>query len=118
MTQIAGDAVFDEKAMMQKGIIVSHLILPGHKKNAKAVVKYLYETYGDRIYISLMNQYTSFLKVMEGADYKELCRKVTKREYEAGVDYAIDLGVRNAFIQEGDTAGESFVPKFDLNFHV
>lgn len=118
MMQISGDAVFDEKGMMQKGIIVRHLILPGHKKNAKAVVKYLYETYKDRIYISLMNQYTPFVNAMEGSDYKELCRKVTKREYEAVVAYAIDLGVRNAFIQEGDTARESFVPQFDLNFNV
>ncbi|NBJ91228.1 radical SAM protein [Parablautia muri] len=118
MMQIAGEAAFDEKGMMQKGIIVRHLILPGHKKNAKAVVKYLYETYKDRIYLSLMNQYTPFAKVMEDSDHKELCRKVTKREYEAVVAYAIDLGVKNAFIQEGDTARESFVPQFDLNFHV
>lgn len=118
MVQIAGDAVFDEKGMMQKGIIVRHLILPGHKKNAKEVIKYLYETYKDKIYISLMNQYTPFVKAVEGVYYKELCRKVTKREYEAVVDYAIELGVQNAFIQEGDTAKESFVPEFDLNFHV
>ncbi len=118
MVRITGEAVFDEKGMMRKGVIVRHLLLPGHKKNAKEVVKYLYETYGDRIYISLMNQYTPFARLSENPAYKELCRKVTKREYEAVVDYAIDLGVRNAFIQEGDTAKESFIPEFDLNFNV
>lgn len=118
MVRIAGDAVFDEKGMMQKGVIVRHLLLPGHKKNAKEVIRYLYETWKDRIYISIMNQYTPFIKPGTDSDYQELCRKVTKREYESVIDFAIDLGVKNAFIQEGDTARESFVPEFDLNFHV
>ena len=118
MVRIAGSAAFDEKGMMQKGIIVRHLLLPGHKKNAKEVIRYLYETYQDKIYISIMNQYTPFVKTGVDSGFKELRRKVTRREYESVTDYAIDLGVRNAFIQEGDTARESFVPEFDLNFHV
>ena len=105
--------VFDEKGMMQKGVIVRHLLLPGHKKNAKDVIRYVYETYGDRIYISLMNQYTPFDRLKGNPAYGELCRKVTKREYQTVVDYAIGLGVRNAFIQEGGTAEESFIPAFD-----
>ena len=110
MFQQVGTPVFDGEGMMQKGIIVRHLLLPGALKNAKAVVKYVYETYGDEVYLSLMNQYTP----LEGANLPEsLNRKVTKREYERLVDYALDLGVTNAFIQEGDTAKESFIPAFE-----
>lgn len=118
MVKITGEPVFDENGMMQKGTIVRHLLLPGHKKNAKDVIRYVYETYGDKVYISLMNQYTPFERLKGNPAYKELCRKVTKREYETVVDYAINLGVTNAFIQEGDTARESFIPEFDLNFNV
>lgn len=113
MVKLTGEPVFDEDGMMQKGVIVRHLLLPGHKKNARDVIRYIYETYGDRVYISLMNQYTPFDRLKEKPEYRELCRKVTKREYEAVVDYAIALGIKNAFIQEGETARESFIPEFD-----
>lgn len=107
MVSIAGTPVFDEAGMMCRGVIVRHLLLPGHKKNAKSVIKHVYDTYGDQVYLSLMSQYTPFERLREKTEYHELCRKVTKREYQAVVDYAIELGVRNAFIQEGDVAGES-----------
>ncbi len=113
MMRVAGEPVFDANGMMQRGVIVRHLLLPGHKKNAKAVLDYVYETYGDRVYISLMNQYTPFERLMEQEQYSRLCRKVTKREYENVVDYMLSRGVKNAFIQEGDTAKESFIPDFD-----
>lgn len=113
MVEAAGDPVFDDRGMMQKGVIVRHLLLPGHKQNARDVVRHVYETYGDRVYLSLMNQYTPFERLKENPDYRGICRKVTRREYESIVDYAISLGVRNAFIQEGDTAQESFIPAFD-----
>lgn len=103
-------AVFDEKGMMRKGVIVRHLLLPGCIDNAKAAVKYVYETYGDKVFLSLMNQYTPLSYVEK---YSEINRKVTKEEYDALVDYAISLGVENGFIQEGDTAEESFIPEFD-----
>lgn len=113
MVRLAGEPFFDERGMMQKGVIVRHLLLPGHKKNAKDVIRYVYEAYGDKVYLSLMNQYTPFDRVKEIPGAQELGRKVTRREYEAVVDYAISLGVKNAFIQEGDVAKESFVPEFE-----
>lgn len=113
MARLTGEPVFDEKGMMQRGVIVRHLLLPGHRKNAREVIRYVYETYGDKVYLSLMNQYTPFERVREISGCQELGRKVTRREYEAVVDYAIELGVTNAFIQEGDAAKESFVPEFD-----
>lgn len=104
---------FDDNGMLRRGVIVRHLLLPGHKKNAKDVIRYVYETYGDSVILSIMNQYTPVSGITERTDCKELYRKVTRREYEAVVEYAIGLGVKNALIQEGDTAKESFVPAFD-----
>ena len=101
---------FDEKGMMRKGVIVRNLLLPGNVKNSKEVAKYVYETYGDRVFLSLMNQYTP-LEQAEGME--ALNRKVTKREYDKLVDYVIELGAKNVFIQEGDVASESFIPDFD-----
>nr|WP_330371608.1 radical SAM protein [Marvinbryantia formatexigens] len=110
MVRQQGKPVFDAEGMMQKGVIVRHLLLPNHLKNAKAVVQYVYETYGNQVYLSLMNQYTPLVQVEK---LPELNRKVTKREYERLLDYALSLGVENAFIQEGETAKESFIPAFD-----
>lgn len=109
MMRQTGAPVFDENDLMKKGVIVRHLLLPNHLKNAKAVVQYVYETYGDQVYLSLMNQYTPLPQVRH---IPELNRKVTDREYEKLLDYAIDLGVEQAFIQEGETAEESFIPSF------
>ena len=103
-------AQFDEEDMMQKGVIVRQLLLPGYLENSKAVVKYVYETYGNQVYLSLMNQYTPLPHV---AKWPELNRRVTEQEYDELVDYAIELGVENGFIQEGETAEESFIPAFD-----
>ena len=102
--------VFDENGLMKAGIIVRVLLLPGHVKNSQAVVRYIYETYGDSLYLSLMNQYTP-MKTFER--FPELNRKVTKREYGRLIQTALDLGVEKAFIQEGKTQEKSFIPDFD-----
>ncbi len=103
--------VFDEDGMMKCGIIARHLLLPGHVAETKKVIKYLYKTYGDDIYISIMNQFTPVRKIDK---YPNLNRSVTEREYNKVIDYAIELGVENAFIQEGETCKESFIPEFNL----
>ena len=110
MFRQVGTPVFDGD-MLTKGIVVRHLLLPGCTEDSKAVIRYLYQTYGDRIFISIMNQYTPLPHV---ASYPEINRKVTQAEYDEVVDYAIELGVENGFIQEGDTADESFIPEFDF----
>lgn len=110
MVRQCPEAEFNEQGMMQKGVIVRHLLLPGHLKNAKSVVQYVYESYGDKVYLSLMNQYTPLPQVK---DFPEINRKVTEAEYEELVNYAIELGVEHGFIQEGETAEESFIPAFD-----
>lgn len=110
MVRQVGTAVFDGNQIMKKGIIVRHLALPGYLDDSKNIIRYLYETYGDKIYISIMNQYTPMRAVEE---YPEINRRITSEEYEELVDYAIELGVNNGFIQEGETATESFIPEFN-----
>lgn len=104
------DVVIDDATrLIQKGVIVRQLLLPGHVNDAKAVLKYLYDTYHDHVYISMMSQFTPIaLK-----DYPEINRTVTRREYERLIDYAIKIGITNAFIQEGNVAKDSFIPAFD-----
>lgn len=104
------DVVIDDATgLIQKGVIVRQLLLPGHVNDAKAVLKYLYDTYHVHVYISMMSQFTPIaLK-----DYPEINRTVTRREYERLVDYALKIGITNAFIQEGDVAKDSFIPAFD-----
>ena len=107
--QLPDVVIDDATGLIQKGVIVRQLLLPGHVNDAKAVLKYLYDTYHDHVYISMMSQFTPIaLK-----DYPEINRTVTRREYERLVDYALEIGITNAFIQEGDVAKDSFIPAFD-----
>ncbi len=110
MYRQVGPPVFQED-MLQKGMVVRHLLLPGCTEDSKEVIRYLYKTYGDNIFISIMNQYTPLPHV---AAYPEINRKITSDEYDEVVNFAIDIGVENGFIQEGDTADESFIPEFDF----
>lgn len=110
MARQAGECTFDENGIIQKGVIVRHLVLPSYVENSKRVVEYLYNTYGDNIYMSIMNQYTPMPYVK---DYPEINRRVSAAEYDEVIDFAIDIGVENAFVQEGGTVSESFIPLFD-----
>lgn len=100
---------FDARGVMTSGVIVRHLLLPGHVREAKEIVRYLHETYGEKIYISMMNQYTPMPAV---ADDPLLSRRVTKREYARLLAFAAEIGVEQGFYQEGETAMESFIPEF------
>lgn len=111
MVTQAGELSFDETTgLMKRGVIIRHLILPGHTKDSMKVLKYLHDTYQDSVYISIMNQYTP---VVRQSRFPELNRTVTKREYEKVIDFALQCGITQAFIQEGQTAKESFIPQFD-----
>lgn len=105
-----GKPKFNEQGLMEKGIIVRILLLPNHVADAKKILNYLYKTYKNNIYISIMNQYTPVQKIDE---YEELNRKVTEEEYDKLINYACDLGITNAYIQEGNTQEESFIPDFN-----
>jgi len=103
----------DETHLIKRGVIVRHMVIPTHTADSKRIIEYLYRTYGDDIFISIMSQYTPVIDAETAKAYPELARKLTEREYDSVVDYAIELGVENAFIQEGDVAEESFIPEFD-----
>ena len=105
-------AEFDEQGLMKRGVIVRHLMLPRAYENSRAAIEYLYKTYGDSIYISIMSQYTP---VCENAAFAELKERVDPRDYERLVDYAVKIGVENGFTQEGEASSESFIPDFDCD---
>ena len=90
-------------------MIVRHLVLPGCKEDSKAVIKYLWETYGDNVFISIMSQYTP----VKETGFENLDRRLTEEEYDEVVDFAAELGITKAFVQEGESAKESFIPDFE-----
>lgn len=112
MVRQVGAPVFTngEDSLMQRGVIVRHLLLPGCAKDSRQILRYLHETFKNDIYISIMNQYTPLSQV---SDIPLLNRRVLDEEYSRIVDYAIRIGIENGFIQEGETASESFIPAFD-----
>lgn len=111
MYRQVGEIVIKDNLMV-KGVIVRILLLPGHKEDAKNIIKYLYDTYKDNVYISIMNQYTPVTKTLK---YPNLNWTVTEGEYNDVINYACDLGITKAFIQDGETCLESFIPDFDCS---
>ena len=99
MVRQVGAPLFDRRGMMKKGVIVRHLVLPGCVSDSKDVLEYLWDTFGNQIYVSIMSQYTPLPHV---AAYPEINRKVTDEEYEEIVDYARFLGMDQVYIQEGE----------------
>ncbi|MBE5856778.1 MAG: radical SAM protein [Lachnospiraceae bacterium] len=108
---IFGDEPQGVEHLLKKGVIVRHLLMPDMLIQAKLIVRYLHEKYKDQIYLSLMNQFTPNESLSKS--HPEISRKVTEAEYNSLVDYAANLGITKAYIQEGDTAEESFIPQFD-----
>lgn len=100
-----------ENGLLQRGVIVRHLILPGHVDESLAALDVLNSMFGPSIRLSIMNQYTP---VGGGAlRHHGLDRTVTAEEYERVLDYADMLGFEDYFWQEGGAAQESFIPAFD-----
>ena len=110
MVRQVGEPIFNNDGIMTRGVIVRILLLPGHVAEAKLSLKYLLDTYGDKIYISLMNQYTPMIGMKP-----PLNRTVTRDEYNQLVDYAERLGLKNGFTQEFGTAKDSFIPPFNCD---
>ncbi len=111
MTAQTGAPVFGSDGMLLRGTVVRHLVLPGCVCDSIEVLRYLHETYGDDIYISIMSQYTPNERLR--ARFPELARKLTKYEYQKVVRFAEEIGIKNGFTQYGEAAEESFIPKFD-----
>lgn len=111
MVEIAGKVEFDERGIIQKGVIIRHLMLPGLLFDSKKIVDYIHNTFGDKVYLSIMNQYTPMFKA---CDYKEINKPLNSKHYDSLIEYCLDIGIKNAFIQDEGTDEKSYVPEFDL----
>ena len=110
MVKQTGPCVFDKNGLIKKGVILRHLMLPEQTNDTKKILDYLYKTYKDNIYISIMNQYTPNSNIQ----YDELKKPIKKSDYEEVIDYALSLGITNAFCQDDETVSESFIPSFNF----
>lgn len=116
MVRQTGPPVLDpDTGLMKRGVIVRHLLLPGQTGDSKRILRYLHDTYGNDIYVSIMNQYTPMEQIRRSAEWgaTPLSRPVTPQEYERVLDFADKIGIEQGYLQEGETAGESFIPAFD-----
>ncbi len=105
-----GRCEFDENGIIKKGVIVRHLMLPGLSEDTKKILDFLHKEYGDNIFISIMSQYTPLATLPDS--FSELKKPLDMRCYDEMIDYALDIGIENAFIQEEGAASESFIPEF------
>lgn len=110
MKRQVGDDVFDENGIMQRGMIIRHLVLPSNTNSSISALDYLAENFGDT-YISVMAQYVPCGDLTE---YKEINRRLTQREYDKVVNHIFDLGLQKIFVQELESAVTDYIPDFDL----
>lgn len=110
MISQTGKPVFNSEGLLVKGTIVRHMMLPRLLEDSKKIIHYLVENYNDDIFISIMNQYTPTNNIQK---YHEINCTVSNEEYDSLIDYAIDIGIKNGFMQEGETQKTSFIPEFD-----
>ena len=110
MFDLVGKCKFDQNGIIKKGVIVRHLMLPGLEDETKMILEYLYKTYGDDIFISIMSQYTPLPTLPK--EFPELATPIDMAVYDKVLDFAIGMGIENAFIQEDGSVSESFIPEF------
>jgi len=110
MFRQTGPAVFDVEGQMRRGLLVRHLVLPGHRHESMKLLDWLWDTFRDDIQIALMNQYTP---MYHAAEHREIDRRLTTFEYESVVDHARELGITHAYVQERRAASREYVPVFD-----
>ncbi len=111
MFELVGSVKFDGNKMI-RGMIVRHLILPNFRRDSIKIVDWLHETFGDEIFISLMNQYTP---IFRAGEFKKINRALTTFEYQSVIEHAANIGVKNCFVQIGKTADKNFIPNFNLD---
>ena len=110
MVGAKGAPVLREDGILERGVLVRHLILPGKRKESMRILDWLWTTFGNKIMLSLMGQYTPMYRA---AEIKGMNRTLTTFEYESVVNHALDLGIIRCYVQERGAASEEFVPKFD-----
>lgn len=111
MKNQCGENIYDSDGILQKGMIVRHLILPKNTNQSIEILKWIYNNLGSDTAISIMAQYTPYGKI---DSFPELQRKITAREYDKVLSFAGELGFENIYSQEFASASEGFIPDFDL----
>lgn len=112
MVNQVGTPKFDSEGRIIKGVIVRHLMLPGLLFDSKKIVDLLYNRYGNNIYISLMNQY---VPMFNACNYPEINKRLNPKHYDSLINYALELGVTNGFIQDEGSNTTDFIPSFNLD---
>lgn len=112
MFRQVGAPQFDADGLVRRGLIIRHLVLPGHLEETKAVLQWIAGNLPRSVYVSLMAQY---IPVNRATRYPEINRGLTEAEYEEALDYFTSLGLENGYRQELGAASESFIPRFDLD---
>jgi putative pyruvate formate lyase activating enzyme len=102
---------FNNDDIIERGVIIRHMMLPGLLFDSKKIVDFVYDTFGDSVYMSIMNQYTPMFNISQ---YPEINKRLNQNHYESLIEYALSIGLKNGFIQEEGTCSESFIPPFDL----
>ena len=108
-----GNAVFDDSNIIQKGVIIRHLIIPNHIQNTKNILKWINENMPKDIYVSVMAQYFPTYKAKND---NLINRKLNKKEYNEVLNYLYSLNLRNGYIQDLGSHEEEYVPNFNLSF--
>jgi putative pyruvate formate lyase activating enzyme len=112
MLKQVGKAKFDDEGLIKKGVIIRHLMLPGLLFDSKKIIDFIYSNFGDSVYLSIMNQYTP---VNKASLFSELAKPLNPSHYDSLIDYALNIGVKNGFIQDSGTSSEAFIPDFKQN---
>lgn len=111
MFRQVGVPKFDNNGLMQRGLLIRHLILPGMVSETKHILKWISENLPKQIYVSLMGQYTP---VYNAKKFPEIDMKISMKEYEEAINFFFDIGLENGFVQEEDSASTKYIPDFDL----
>ena len=110
MYRQVGSPKFNHNGMIEKGVMIRHLVLPNHIENSKKILKWLKENMDEQVYIDIMAQYFPTYKAK---DMKDLNRKLTKEEYQEIEEYVYQLDIQNGYMQELGEHEEEYVPKWD-----
>ena len=111
MYRQVGSPKFNNQGMIEKGVMIRHLVLPNNIDNSKKILKWLKENMDEEVYIDIMAQYFPTYKAKE---MKDLNRKLTKEEYQEIENYVYDLDIQNGYMQELGEHEEEYVPKWDV----
>ena len=111
MVRQTGKPKFNDKGLIQKGVIIRHLMFPGLLFDSKKIIDTIYNLFEADVYISIMSQYVPMYNAIK---YPEINKKLNPKHYDALINYATDIGIVNGFIQDADSATTEYTPDFNL----